>query len=314
MSYHHSIDTALQKIRQDIAKVLSPEAIVEACHQAGHHWRNRTLTPSVIIHWFIQQVLLQNTSAQHVSLLSNREFTDSAYCQARSGLPLTVFHTLLRNLTSAVQSQTRADGLWRGHRTFLVDGSAVSMPDTKELQLQFGQPGAQTKGCGFPVAKILAMFHSATGLLMEIAIAPLRTHEMSQISQMHPSLKAGDVLVGDRGFCSFAHLAMLIGQPHTLSRAMRKIARAPVMTPRTSGSVMDAGEPRDARDDRERRRVACRGHACGGYDERRGPYFTAKTQIDPPSGTSGYLPGNVAFRRPCMARESTPQPDCTATY
>ena len=43
-------------------------------------------------------------------------------------------------------------------------------------------------------------------------------------------------------------------------------------------------------------------------------YLTANTQIDPPSGTSGNLPGNRAFRRPCIPRASMPQPDCTATY
>src|SRR5580704_9693151 len=45
-----------------------------------------------------------------------------------------------------------------------------------------------------------------------------------------------------------------------------------------------------------------------------GDYLTAKTQMAPPSGTSGYSPGNWVFSRACMTRESIPQPDCTATY
>jgi hypothetical protein len=43
-------------------------------------------------------------------------------------------------------------------------------------------------------------------------------------------------------------------------------------------------------------------------------YFTANTQTAPPSGTSGYSPGESRFSRVCMPRESTPQPDCTAMY
>ena len=35
---------------------------------------------------------------------------------------------------------------------------------------------------------------------------------MAQTAQMHPELHAGDVLVGDRAFCSFAHLALLFLQ------------------------------------------------------------------------------------------------------
>jgi len=32
---------------------------------------------------------------------------------------------------------------------------------------------------------------------------------MAQVAQMHPELRKGDVLVGDRAFCSFAHFALL---------------------------------------------------------------------------------------------------------
>jgi hypothetical protein len=91
----------------------------------------------------------------------------------------------------------------------LVDGSSVSTPDTPELQAAFGQPGNQKPGCGFPVMHLLALFHASTGLLLKVAGAPLRTHDMSRIGQMHPDLSEGDVLVGDRAFCSFAHLALL---------------------------------------------------------------------------------------------------------
>jgi hypothetical protein len=38
---------------------------------------------------------------------------------------------------------------------------------------------------------------------------PLYTHEQSKVWQLHPHLKGGDLLVGDRGFCSYVHLAML---------------------------------------------------------------------------------------------------------
>lgn len=85
------------------------------------------------------------------------------------------------------------------------------MPDTSELQREFGQPGNQLPGCGFPVAHFLAMFDSATGFLMDILAFPLRTTDFSKVAQIHPGLRAGDVLVGDRGFCSFVHVAQLVG-------------------------------------------------------------------------------------------------------
>lgn len=78
------------------------------------------------------------------------------------------------------------------------------------MQQEFGQPGNQRPGCGFPVAHLLTLFHAGTGMLQKILTAPLRTHDMSGAWRMHPELQAGDVLLADRGFCSYAHLAQLL--------------------------------------------------------------------------------------------------------
>jgi hypothetical protein len=206
---HRKFDTALRTLQQGLPEILSDEAIAAAAREAGHRWRDCRLTPPAIVHWFLQQILRRNTATQHIALLSGRSFSDSAYCQARSRLPLAVLRSILRKVIEAPGLRTRTDGLWRGHRTMLVDGSSFSMPDTPALQAHFGQPGGQAGGCGFPVAKFVALFDAETGLLSEVAAAPLRTHDMAQIARIHPALRPGDVLVGDRGFCSYAHLAML---------------------------------------------------------------------------------------------------------
>ena len=209
MPKHRRLDTVLRSVRQDVAQLLSPEAIETACRQAGHSWRNRILTPFELIHLFLVQILLRNTSAQHISLLAGRSFTDSAFCQARARMPLSVYRNLLSGMILRTIGDTGDEGLWHGHRTWLIDGSSVSMPDTPELQSHFGQPGCQKSGCGFPVAKLLTMFHAGTALLTEIVVAPLRSHELSKVASVRRSLKPGDVIVGDRGFCSYLHLAML---------------------------------------------------------------------------------------------------------
>jgi hypothetical protein len=100
-------------------------------------------------------------------------------------------------------------GLWHGLRAFLVDGSSTITPDTPDLQKTFGQPAGQKAGCGFPVPKLLALFDAFTGMVVEMLGFPLFTHEQSKVWMLHPLLKTGDLLVGDRGFCSFVHLAML---------------------------------------------------------------------------------------------------------
>jgi hypothetical protein len=83
------------------------------------------------------------------------------------------------------------------------------MSDTPALQAYFGHPVGQTTGCGFPVAHLLVLFHSGTGLLLRVVASPLRTSDLRHTPTMHPEMSAGDILLADRGFASFGHLALL---------------------------------------------------------------------------------------------------------
>jgi hypothetical protein len=65
-------------------------------------------------------------------------------------------------------------------------------------------------GCGFPVARLLGLFHAGTGVLLKLVVAPLLTHDLAQVQQVHPALQPGDVLIADRGLCPYAHLALLV--------------------------------------------------------------------------------------------------------
>jgi hypothetical protein len=200
----------LGRLRQDIAADLAKETIEEACRQVKYSWRKRILDPATTIYLFLLQVLHGNTACTHVVHFGNWSFTDSAYCQARKRLPLAVFHWLLEKVAATSRAATAGGSRWLGHRVWLVDGSSFSMPDEPELQRHFGQPGNQKKGCGFPVAKWLALFDLTTGMLLRSAAAPLRSHEMARAATISRELEPGDLVLGDRGFCSYAHLALLV--------------------------------------------------------------------------------------------------------
>lgn len=202
--------TILPRLRQDLAAGLSPQAITDACKAVGHRWRDGVLNPITTVYLFLLQVLHGNTACQHVVHFGGWTFSASAYCQARKRLPLAVWQHLLEATTTRLRRTTESASRWRGHRVWIVDGSSFSMPDVPELQRHFGQPPSQRPGCGFPLAKLLAAFDLSTGMLLRIAAAPLRTHEASQLAAVHAELAAGDVLLGDRGFCSYAHLALLV--------------------------------------------------------------------------------------------------------
>jgi hypothetical protein len=205
-----SILGALRRIKADVAAHLQASMIEGLCRELDYVWRERTLGPVVTIHAFLMQVLHGNTACDHVSHLMGRRFTGEAYAQARARLPLALFERLLAAVCKSLQSCRDEAARWCGLRVWLLDGSGCSMSDTEELQKAFGQPGNQKPGCGFPVAHLLTLFHATTGMLQKVIVSPLRTHDLKHASQMHPELAPGDVLVGDRGFCSFAHMAQLV--------------------------------------------------------------------------------------------------------
>jgi hypothetical protein len=205
-----SVTAGLKRLKTEWATQLHSEAIIAACEQAGDTaWRDRVLTPVTTIQLFLLQILHGNTACRHVPHLSGLRFSASAYCQARTKLPLDLFTLLLTRLCASVQPHVSEEGRWHGQLTLLVDGSGCSMPDTPALPQAFGQPTEQRPGCGFPVARLLGLFHAGTGLLLKLVVAPLLTHDLALVQAVHPSLQEGDVLVADRGLCSSAHLALL---------------------------------------------------------------------------------------------------------
>jgi hypothetical protein len=206
------IVTILGRLRQDLAADLSPDAIKQACQEEKYSWRDRVLNPVTTVYLFILQILHGNTACHHTAHFGRWAFTDSAYCAARKRLPLGVLRRLAGRVAERVRTTAMAASTWYGHRVWLLDGSSFSMPDTPELQAAFGQPGGQKKGCGFPVAKFLALFDLATGMLLRVEPAPLRSHEMSRCAAATAGLLPGDVVLGDRGFCSYAHIAILLGR------------------------------------------------------------------------------------------------------
>jgi hypothetical protein len=94
-----SITAVLSRFKTEWATQLQPEAIIGACEEAGYpSWRDRVLTPATTIQLFLLQMLHGNTACSHVPHLSGLRFSASAYCQARTKLPLDLFGLLLTPL------------------------------------------------------------------------------------------------------------------------------------------------------------------------------------------------------------------------
>ena len=219
-----SMARIVAQFKQSWQRELEDEAIERACREAGHKWRDRELNPVTTVRMFLLQILFGNVACDFVPHLAGKRVTGSSYCTARRRLPLAALQALLTSCTTRMASSVRDTGRWLGHRLFLIDGCNFSMPDVEELRNYFGQPASQAEGCGFPVAHWLALVHFGTGLIQKAIVSRVSSHDLPSAPQVHPELEAGDVVVGDRAFCSYAHFALLLARvAHGIFRAHQKL-------------------------------------------------------------------------------------------
>jgi len=199
--------------------ILSREDVDELCRGLGHVWRKRVFTPLVTLWTFLTQVLsadacCRQAVARVLGFLSataglRASHDASAYCRARKRLPAELLPRLTCTVAGKLAAGLEPKHLWHGHRVRLVDGSSVAMPDTPENQAAYPQPKAQKPGCGFPVARVAALFDLLTGALVDLALGALAVGETLLFHRIWDSLEAGDVAVADRHFCSYADIALL---------------------------------------------------------------------------------------------------------
>ena len=191
--------------------------IERSCRDCRHAWRDRFWTPLRTLWAFLLQVLHEGSSCREAVALAlggqaaagslpPRSADPSAYCQARRRLPLAVLRAGVRQVGQRLRDEVGSAITWCGRRVWLVDGTSCSMPDTPDLQAAFGQPGGQAPGCGFPVAKVVALFCWASGAVLEVAIGPLRMSELRLWRDLWGVLSPGEIVLGDRFYCTFYDL------------------------------------------------------------------------------------------------------------
>ncbi len=134
----------------------------------------------------------------------------SGYCQARRRLPAATLQEVHKRVAKEVERR----GLHQ-HDEFdrpvkIIDGTGVSMPDTPANQEIWPQTRAQKPGCGFPFARLVGLFTLGNGVLIDWVEGSKHDHESKLFRRLWNRLQSGDLLLGDRAFCSYATLATLL--------------------------------------------------------------------------------------------------------
>jgi hypothetical protein len=218
----HSPQTPSISRYQELFGKLVPQSLL-APHERGTNSRQRIFSPEVTFWSFLGQVLAPGSSCRdalrrvnawwqwHFPNQALPSHDTSAYCQARARLSESRLRGLCDHLGRQLEQKVSEDQLWLGRRVKIIDGTSVSMPDTAANQQVWPQSSAQRPGCGFPLLKLLGVFSLQSGALLDLTISNQRHHDAQLARQLWPQLQAGDLILADRGFCSFGALAQLQG-------------------------------------------------------------------------------------------------------
>lgn len=215
--------SSLSELRQAFGFYI-PQALLSRS-TGGDNSRRRIFSLEVVFWSFFDQVQTPNASCREavrkVMALVRRKFPraedsmspcTSAYCQARARIPLKTMDQINGHLVDHLQSRIPEKDLWHGRHVRLVDGTGVSMPDTPANQALWPQSKNQKPGCGFPSMSLVGIFCLLTGALIQTAHGDRHIHESKLFARIWSALNRGELLVADRGFCSFGAFAALLAR------------------------------------------------------------------------------------------------------
>ena len=203
-----------------VADLLPEASINDALRAEGVNWRHKVFTPAVTVWAFLAQVLhpdrsCRATVARVWAWLATTgrtgRPTPGGFCTARARLGAAGPRRRARDAGRALHRRAAPGWLWHGRRVKVVDGTTLSMPDTRANQREYPQPAVQEPGLGFPIARAVVVFCLATGAVLDAVLARChgkRTGESSLLRQLADALEPGDVILADRGFGSFYELAL----------------------------------------------------------------------------------------------------------
>jgi hypothetical protein len=202
--------------------ILDARTVKAALDAEGVTFNDSLYTPLVTLCVFLSQVLDPDHSCRAAVArlivwlaLHGRKpcaAETGTYCEARQRLPLGVVVRLVRQTALEIEGRVPQTWLWKDRRVTLVDGTTASMPDTEANQKEFPQSPSQGIGLGFPLVRLVALISLASGVVRDLALGPYQgkgTGEPALFRTLWETLERGEIVLGDRYFCSFFAVAGL---------------------------------------------------------------------------------------------------------
>lgn len=128
-------------------------------------------------------------------------FTKSAFVQSRKKINPEVFIYLSNNLIQEFYTDNIFKR-WHGYRLLAVDGSILTLPNTKALKKEFGSDQNHLKD---PIVqgRISVLYDVINGFVIDSVLAPMSRSERKLAVNHLEYSQNGDLVIYDRGYPSF---------------------------------------------------------------------------------------------------------------
>jgi hypothetical protein len=167
--------------------------------------------------------------------------TAGALAQARRRVgpePLRFLFDLVRGPAAAPCGR---GAWWHGLLVCAVDGTVLSVPDTRANLARFAKGGSFNGGTGYPQARLLALVACGTRTVIDAVFGPMSSGETTYAPELLRSLRAGMIVLADRNFAAgplAAQIARTRAEFLIRVRTGRTAPKLPVLRRHRDGSYL----------------------------------------------------------------------------
>ncbi len=132
-----------------------------------------------------------------------------AYSRGRGRLGMEFLDGASVRINDHPNVRIRPADTYQGHVVKSIDGSSMSLDNTEANQKEYPQPSSQKADCGFPVMGIMGVLNRAYGGWEDFVEGKQSAHDASIFRKLLHCFNAGDILCGDRAFCTYEIMATM---------------------------------------------------------------------------------------------------------
>jgi hypothetical protein len=196
-----------------------PELVDRVVAETGRVQRRSRLLPArVVVYYVLAMCLFFGQGYEEVARLLTdglayarrwrgnwRVPTTAAITRARARLGPEPLRALFAEVCQPMATEASSGSFYRAWRLVAVDGTTFDLPDTAANAGFFGRPGSP-RGAGkgaFPQVRVAGLGECGTHAIFAAALGPLAVHETELARRLFGRLRAGMLLIADRGFTGF---------------------------------------------------------------------------------------------------------------